>query len=128
MTGLADSLVARIVQQRNLLAAMDEHCQSLRAQVTSRDGNVSVEVDGRCALTGLWLSPSSYQLGGEALAQLIVDTANAAATVIVRRQNVLTADFAARMTALQDVPLTNWNGETSVKTGQDQSINGSDSD
>jgi DNA-binding protein YbaB len=111
VTGLADSLVARTIQQRNLLQAMDEHCQSLRARVTSRDGNVSVEVDGRCAMTGLWLAPSSYQLGAEALAQLVVDTARAAASVVVRRQNGLTEEFAARMRALQEVPLKDWNGE-----------------
>ena len=81
MTGLADSLIARIVRQRDLVAAMDDHCTSIAARVTSRDQNVSVEVDGYGAMTGLWLGPSAHRLGADALAKLIVETAHAAAGV-----------------------------------------------
>ena len=34
--GLADSVIARIVMQRDLMQAMDEHCKSISARVTSR--------------------------------------------------------------------------------------------
>lgn len=43
--GPADSLIARIASQRDLVQAMHEHCGLISARVTSRDGTVSVEVD-----------------------------------------------------------------------------------
>jgi DNA-binding protein YbaB len=110
VTGLADSLIARIVKQRNLVAAMDEHLQSISARVTSRDQNVSVEVDGLGAMTGLWLGPAAHKLGPDALASLIVETAQAAAKVAVDRQNYLTNEFSGRMDALQSEALTRWDG------------------
>ena len=110
MTGLADSLIARIVKQRNLVAAMDEHLQSISARVTSRDQNVSVEVDGLGAMTGLWLGPAAHKLGPDALARLIVETAQAAAQVAVDRQAYLTDEFSGRMDELQREPLTRWDG------------------
>src|SRR5262249_23634636 len=33
VSGLADSLIARVVKQRDLLQALDEHCQSISARV-----------------------------------------------------------------------------------------------
>ena len=63
MSGLADSVIARIVEQRDLMQALDEHCQSISARVTSRDESVSVEVDGLGAMTGLWLRPQALKLG-----------------------------------------------------------------
>ena len=51
MSGLADSVVARVVKERDLLQAFDEHCRSISARVTSRDKSVSVEVDGLGAMT-----------------------------------------------------------------------------
>ena len=110
MTGLADSLIARIIKQRNLVAAMDEHCKSISARVTSRDQNVSVEVDGFGAMTGLWLGPAAHKLGAEALAKLIVETAQAAAQVAADRQSFLTQDFSGRMEDLHFEPLTRWDG------------------
>ena len=61
--GLADSLIARVVKQRDLLQAMDEHCKSISARVTSRDHSVSVEVDGFGTMTGLWLGDNAYRNG-----------------------------------------------------------------
>ena len=112
MTGLADSVIARIIKQRDLVAAMDDHCQSISARVTSRDQNVSVEVDGFGAMTGLHLGPNAHKLGTDALANLIVDTAHAAAGVAADRQTYLTTEFSRRMRELRKVPLTRWDGTT----------------
>jgi hypothetical protein len=110
VTGLADSLIARIVRQRDLVAAMDDHCTSIAARVTSRDQNVSVEVDGYGAMTGLWLGPSAHRLSADALARLIVETAHAAARVAADRQGFLSEEFSRRMNELRQAPLTRWDG------------------
>lgn len=110
MSGLADSLIARIIKQRDLVQAMDEHFKSISARVTSRDKNVSVQVDGFGAMTGLWLGPNAHKLGVDGLAKLIVETAHAAAKVAVDRQNYLTEQFSDRMRELQQAPLTCWDG------------------
>lgn len=112
MTGLADSVIARIIKQRDLVAAMEDHCRSISARVTSRDQNVSVEVDGFGAMTGLRLGPNTHKLGPDALAKLIVDTADAAARVAADRQNFLTEEFIRRMRELRAAPLTRWDGTT----------------
>jgi DNA-binding protein YbaB len=112
MTGLADSLIDRLKKQRDLVQAMDEHCHSIAARVTSSDQNVSVEVDGLGAMTGLWLGPNAHKLGADALAKLIVETAKAAAKVASDRQKYLTEEFSTRMRELQQAPLTRWDGTT----------------
>ena len=110
--GLADSVIARIVLQRNLMQAMDEHCKSISARVTSGDKTVSVQVDGLGAMTGLWLGESAYRNGPDALAQLIVDTARVAAKVALDRQTFLLEEFNERLRALQQAPLTRYDGTT----------------
>jgi DNA-binding protein YbaB len=117
LSGLADSLLARIVKQRNLLQAMDEHCKSISTRVTSRDRSVTVEVDGIGAMTGLWLGPRATKLGADALAKLIVDTAAAAAQLAQQRHASLLAEFTARMRAVQKEPLTRWDGTTFTPNG-----------
>jgi hypothetical protein len=112
VSGLADALIARVVQQRDLLQALNEHCQSITARVTTRDESVTVEVDGLGAMTGLWLRPRALKLGREALAALIVNTAQAAARVTVDRQNFLITEFNRRMRVLDETPLTCWDGTT----------------
>jgi DNA-binding protein YbaB len=112
MTGLADSLIARIVKQRDLTAAMDDHCKTISARVTSRDQNVSVEVDGYGAMTGLRIGPNAHKLGADALAKLIVETAQAAAGVAAERQAFLSEEFNRRMSELRQAPLTRWDGTT----------------
>jgi hypothetical protein len=112
MSGLADSLIARIVKQRDLTAAMDDHCKTISARVTSRDQNVSVEVDGYGSMTGLWLGPNAHKLGADALAKLVVDTAQAAARVAADRQAFLSEEFSTRMSKLRQAPLTRWDGTT----------------
>jgi DNA-binding protein YbaB len=110
MSGLADALITRIIEQGNLLQALEEHCRSISARVTSRDESVSVEVDGLGAMTGLWLRPQALRLEPDALAKLIVDTAAAAAQVCVDRQNFLITEFNRRMHTLNEAPLTCWDG------------------
>jgi DNA-binding protein YbaB len=110
--GLADSVITRIALQRNLMQAMDEHCKSISARVTSGDKSVSVQVDGLGSMTGLWLGESAYRNGPDALAQLIVDTARAAAKVALDRQAFLLKEFNDRMRALQQTPLTRHDGST----------------
>ena len=112
MTGLADSLIARIIKQRDLVAAMDDHCKSISARLTSRDHNVSVEVDGYGSMTGLWLGPNAHRLGADALSKLIVETAQAAAKVAADRQGFLSDEFGRRMAELRQAPLTCWDGTT----------------
>lgn len=110
VSGLADSQIARIVAQRDLLQALDEHCRSISARVTSRDESVNVEVDTLSTMTGLWLRPPALKLGRDALAKLIVDTAAAAAKVTIDRQNFLISEFNRRMRELEEMPLTCWEG------------------
>lgn len=117
MSGLADAVIARVLEQRDLLQALDEHSRSTSARVSSRDNAVSVEVDGLGAMTGLWLRPRALKLAPDALAKLIVDTAAAAAQVCVERQNFLVKEFDRRMRALEETPLTRWDG-TSITTAQ----------
>ena len=118
MTGLADSLIARIAKQRDLTAAMDDHCRTISARVTSRDQNVSVEVDGYGAMTGLWIGANAHKLGAEALAKLIVATAEAAAGVAFQRHRYLSEEFGRRMTELRQAPLTRWDGSTFTPDGR----------
>jgi DNA-binding protein YbaB len=110
--GLADSLIARICKQRDLIQAMDEHCKSISARVTSRDRSVSVEVDGLGSMTGLWLTESAYRNGPKALAKQIVETAAAAAKVSADRQAHLLNEFTRRLTAFQQSPLSHRDGTT----------------
>jgi hypothetical protein len=110
--GLAGSVIARIALQRDLVQAMDEHCRSISARVTSPDQTVSVQVDGLGSMTGLWLGESAYRNGADALARLIVSTAGVAAKVAMDRQSFLLREFNDRMSALQQAPLTRHDGST----------------
>lgn len=86
--------------------------QSIAARVTSRDGAVSVEVDGLGAMTGLWLGQFAHRHGADGLAKLIVDTAHAAAKVALDRQKFLIEEFTRRLSTLQQAPLTRRDGTT----------------
>ncbi|MEE6179139.1 YbaB/EbfC family nucleoid-associated protein [Mycobacterium sp. 050134] len=108
--GLADSLLARIKRQRDLLNAMDEHCRNISVRVTSGDRSVSVEVDGSGQMTGLWLADFAYRRGADALAKLITDTARVAAAHAADRQSHLLTEFTEQMSALRRAPLTGRNG------------------
>jgi DNA-binding protein YbaB len=110
--GLADSVLARVALQRDLIQAMNEHCKSISARVTSRDKSVSVQVDGLGGMTGLWLADSAARHGADALATLIVQTAHAAALVAQERQTYLLTEFSERLAALQRQPLARHDGST----------------
>jgi DNA-binding protein YbaB len=110
--GLADSLVARMVAQRDLLQEMDDRFSSISAHVASPDESVSVEVDGLGAMTGLWLGPRALELEPDALAQLIVDTATSAARVAFDCEDLLIKELNQRMRAMCEAPLTLWDGTT----------------
>jgi hypothetical protein len=110
--GLVESLIARIVLQRDLIQVMAEHSKSISARVTSRDKSVTVEVDGLGAMTGLWLSEFAYRNGAAALATLIVETAQAAAKVTLDRHNHMINEFTERLATLQYAPLTRGDGES----------------
>ena len=109
---LADSLIARVGMQRDLIQAMHEHCKSISVCVTSRDKSVRVEVDGLGTMTGLWLGEFAHRNGADALAKLIVDTANAAAKVAMDRQKYLLKEFTERLTTMQQEPLSRRDGST----------------
>lgn len=111
MTSLAQSLIARVIKQRDLMQSMSEQTRSISARVTSRDRAVSAEVDGLGSLTGLWLGPPASRLEPDELAKLIVDTAQAAARVALERYSLLVNEFTTRMAELQKAPLTRSNGE-----------------
>jgi hypothetical protein len=106
VTGLADSVVARLVKQRDVVAAVHEHSRSLSVRVTSRDGHVSLTVDAFGAMTGLSLGPSAYTLGPNALSELIVSTARVGAALIVERQNFLAKQLATRLEEIRHTSLT----------------------
>jgi DNA-binding protein YbaB len=112
MSGLADSLVARMVAQRDLLQEMDDRSSSISANVASPDESVRVEVDGVGAMTGLWLGPQALELEPEALAKLIVDTATSAAQEALDRQDLLINELNDRLRVLHEAPLTLWDGTT----------------
>ena len=109
---LADSVIARIRMQRDLVQTMHEHCKSISVSVTSRDKSVRVEVDGLGTMTGLWLGDFAHRDGADALAKLIVDTAHAAAKVAVDRQKYLLTEFSERLATLQHQPLSRRDGTT----------------
>jgi DNA-binding protein YbaB len=110
VSGLADSLIARMVEQRDLLQEMDDRLSSISSLVSSPDESVSVEVDGLGAMTGLWLGPQALELEPEALANLIVDTAASAAREALDRQALLINELNHRMRAVREAPITLWDG------------------
>lgn len=120
MTSLAESLLEVARKQRDLMHALSEHCNAISVRVSSRDQSVSAEVDATGALTGLWLKPQATRLGADALAKLIVETAQAAAQLALERQNFLMNEFNTRMSELRKTPLTCWDGSTFVIGGQSE--------
>jgi DNA-binding protein YbaB len=120
MTGLADSLIARMVAQRDLLREMDDRLASVYGHAVSPDDSVSVEVDGLGAMTELWLAPEALEYEPDALATLIVNTAREAARFALRRQDSLIGEMNERMRTLQEAPVTCWDG-TTVEAAQQES-------
>lgn len=113
-TSLARSLIERVKKQRDLLQSLAEHTAAVSVRVTSRDQSVSAEVDAHGALAGLWLGPSASRLGADVLAKLIVETAQEAARHAAERHAFLYHEFNMRMSALNETPLTCWDGTSFV--------------
>ncbi|WP_235887081.1 YbaB/EbfC family nucleoid-associated protein [Mycolicibacterium arabiense] len=109
---MAASLLARIDEQRDLIQALHDECQSITVRATNRDRSVSVEVDGMAAMTGLWLGETAYRNGADDLARQIVDTAQAAAKIAADRQRYLLERFAERLSVLERAPLKRSDGST----------------
>ena len=110
VSSLADSLIARLAAQRDLLQEMDHRFSSVSALTNSRDTSVSVQVDALGALTGLWLSPQALELGPGALAALIVETAAAAAHEVRHHQDRLIGELNSRVDDARETPLDLWDG------------------
>jgi DNA-binding protein YbaB len=110
MTSLAHSLIERVIKQRDLLQSMTEETNSIAVRVTSKDKSVSAEVNGVGSLTGLWLGPPATRLDADALAKLIIETAQEAARLAAERYAFLLKEFTSRMDEFQKTPLTRWDG------------------
>lgn len=110
MSSLADSLIARMAAQRDLLQEMDDRFSAISAHAASPDGSVTVEVDGLGAMTRLWLLPQALTLEPEVLAKLIVDTASSAARAADDRQELLITELNERMRVVREAHLTLFDG------------------
>ena len=110
MNGLADSVVARLARQRDLLQDMHDQCRSISVRASSRDRSVTVEVDGTGTMTSLTLRGSAYRLSAKALGELIVNTSQTAAAAAFDRRRQLAEQFNERFHALQRQPLRKWDG------------------
>ncbi|AYM40726.1 YbaB/EbfC family nucleoid-associated protein [Mycobacteroides chelonae] len=114
MSGLAESLMARIRKQRDLMQAMTDECHSISVTMVSKDQAVKVQVDGLGTMTGLWLSSQAQKLSADALAKLIIETAQAAAQHALERQRFLGDHFDKKFNDLRKTPLTRWDGSTFI--------------
>jgi DNA-binding protein YbaB len=112
VSGLAASLIARMVAQRDLLREMDDRLSSVSGCAASADESVIVEVDGLGAITGLWLEPEALDFEPDALANLVVNTAAEAARLALSHQDSLIGELNHRTRALQQAPLTLQDGAT----------------
>jgi DNA-binding protein YbaB len=117
MSGLADSVVARLIEQRDLLQDLRDQCLSISVRATSRDRAVTVVVDGTGTMTALTLRPAVSRMGAAALAELIVNTGQTAAAAALERRAQLTEQFNRRFLALQQQPLKKWDGSFTTPAG-----------
>ena len=67
----------------------------------------------------MWLGDRAYRNGAEALAKLIVDTADAAAKVALARLSYLIKQFTEQWTSLHQTPFARRDGST-VQPGTPQ--------
>ncbi|MDL9937760.1 YbaB/EbfC family nucleoid-associated protein [Gordonia sp. ABSL1-1] len=112
MKTLANSVLARIEQQRDLLEGLQSDTNSIKVRASSPDRSVTVEVDSTCAMTGLWLTPGITKHSATTLATLIVETAQHAARAALARRNELVRQFTTQMGQQQNAPLERWDGTT----------------
>lgn len=88
-----DELVHRAQRQLDALAQLQDDLAGLRRSETSRDGLVTVTVNGQGGLDRLELAPGSERMGAERLAAAIVDTAAQAAHAALTDRAARTANF-----------------------------------
>jgi hypothetical protein len=110
VTGLADSVVARIALQRDLLHGLNDHCEAIRVRATTRNRAVSVEVDAMGALTDLTLGSAATQLSPNELSELIVNIGQTAAKAALARRDQLVAQFRLEFDRLRAGPPQEENG------------------
>ncbi|MFT4127751.1 MAG: YbaB/EbfC family DNA-binding protein [Gordonia sp. (in: high G+C Gram-positive bacteria)] len=94
MTWAMDELQARATTQFGLLSDFAEGLSAIRERATSPDDLITVEVDSRGAMTGLWFADAVDRLGGHRLGTEIVATAHVAAHRAMTRQAALIEEFA----------------------------------
>jgi hypothetical protein len=104
VTGLADSVVARIARQRDLLHGLNEQCDAIRVRAATRNRAVSVEVDATGALTDLTLGSAATQLSPNELSELIVNIGQTAAKAALARRDQLVAQFQLEFERLRADP------------------------
>jgi hypothetical protein len=105
MTGLADSVVARMARQRDLLHDLNDQCRAIRVRATSRDRAITVEVDGTGTLTGLTLRGPATRLGANELAEAIVNIGLTADRAAIDRRDQLFEQFRLDFECLASEPL-----------------------
>jgi DNA-binding protein YbaB len=69
-----ENLASLIAQQNAAVQEMQDELGELRGTARSADGRVTVEVDQRGVLTGLWIDPRAMRPGSDALAKAILAT------------------------------------------------------
>ena len=90
-----DAIVGRATEQVNLLEEALAGLQSITARAASESDQVTAEVDGNGALTGLWMDDSISSLDARTLAAMITSTTQEAARLATEQRTRV-------MTALQD--------------------------
>lgn len=114
MRTLANSVLARIEKQRDLMESLQAQTAGIRVRVSSPDKVVTVEVDGVGAMTGLWLGPGITRHTDSSLSALIVETAQHAARASLHRRNTLIQEFTDQFGRRQNEPLERWDGTTAT--------------
>ncbi|MGC4936057.1 YbaB/EbfC family nucleoid-associated protein [Gordonia sp. DT30] len=112
MRTLANSVLARIEKQRDLMESLQAQTTGIRVRVSSPDRVVTVEVDGVGAMTGLWLSAGITRHTDSSLSALIVETAQHAARASLHRRNHLIQEFTDQFAHCQSEQLERWDGTT----------------
>ncbi|RPA58081.1 YbaB/EbfC family DNA-binding protein [Gordonia oryzae] len=110
MRTLANSVLARIEKQRDLMESLQAQTTGIRVRVSSPDKVVTVEVDGVGAMTGLWLGPGITRHTDSSLSMLIVETAQHAARASLHRRNNLIKEFTDQFGRQQNEALERWDG------------------
>lgn len=86
-----DAIVGRATAQVNLLEDALAGLHHIKARATSKDDEVTAEVDGNGTLVGLWMNDSVTKLDARTVATLVTETSQAAATLASeQRMQVLT--------------------------------------